>query len=138
MTSASTIGATRTVGTLAGRSLATVPPEATLHEVLTALATEEIGVVLVRADHGIAGVLSERDVVAALADDLDPDTTQAVELMSPDLVTAPEDTPVVEVGRLMVDAGVRHVLVGPAGRPEAIVSMRDVMAVLLGPGTGGS
>ena len=53
-----------------------------------------------------------------------------------DLVTAPEDTPVEEVGRLMVDAGVRHALVGPAGHPDAIVSMRDVMAVLLGPASG--
>jgi CBS domain-containing protein len=51
-----------------------------------------------------------------------------------ELVTAPEDTPIAEVGRLMVDTAVRHVLVGPAQRPTAIISMRDVPAVLLGPG----
>lgn len=135
MTSAPTLGATRPVGPLAGTLLATVPPEATLREVLVELAAEEIGVVLVRSEHGIAGVLGERDLVAALADDADPDTTQAIDLMTVDLVTAEADTPIAEVGRLMVDTGVRHVLVGPAEHPTAIVSMRDVMAVLLGPGS---
>jgi CBS domain-containing protein len=134
MTTAPVIGAQAPIGRIASRLLATVPPEATLREVLVELATEEIGVVLVRAEHGVAGVLGERDLVQALADDIDPDATQAVELVSAELVTAPEDTPIAEVGRLMVDTGVRHVLVGPAERPTAIISMRDVLAVLLGTG----
>jgi hypothetical protein len=49
MTSAPTLGATRPVGPLASTLLATVPPEATLREVLVELATEEIGVVLGRS-----------------------------------------------------------------------------------------
>lgn len=124
----------RPVGPLASRVLASVAPEATVREVLAELAAEEIGVVLVRSGPGIAGVLSERDLVAALAYGVDPDGTQAMDLMSGDLVTAPEDTPITEVGRLMIDSDVRHVLVGPVEHPTAIISMRDVLAVLLGPG----
>lgn len=135
MTGAPAFTTTAPVGPLANRLLATVPPEATLREVLLELAAEEIGVLLVRGERGIVGVLGERDLIAALADDVDPATTQAAELMTPDLVTAPEETPITEVARLMVDAGVRHVLIGPAEHPTAIISMRDVLAVLVGSGS---
>ena len=123
------------IGQLACRVLATVAPEDSLRDVLAELAAQEVGVVLVRSAHGLAGVLSERDAVCALAAGADPDATQAIEITTRDLVTAPAGTPVAEVGRLMVDTGVRHVLVGPQERPDAIVSMRDVLAVLLGPGS---
>lgn len=120
-------------GRLAGRVLATVDSRATLREIAQELAAQEVGVVLVRGEHGLVGLVSERDVVAALADFADPDGTQAHEMMTGDLVLVDDDATLVEVGRLMVDAGIRHIVIGDGGPRSGILSIRDVLAVLVGP-----
>lgn len=132
---------TTPVRRLANHNLATVDPDATLQEVAEELAMDEIGVVVVRHGHEPVGVVSERDLVAVIANGGHLGT-QATDLMTVDLVTAHEDTTVLDVARLMVDAGVRHVLLrgdddGDDGDPESgpvtgIVSMRDVVGFLLG------
>jgi CBS domain-containing protein len=114
--------------------LVTVPADATLQEVAEELALDEVGVVVVERDGDPVGVVSERDVVAAIAADGDLDT-QAADMMSMDLVTAPDHTAVVDVARLMIEARVRHVLVRDdkeeGGRLAAIVSIRDLVELLL-------
>lgn len=131
--------ATTPVRRLADRNLATVPPDATLQEVAEELAADEIGVVVVQHGHEPLGVVSERDLVAVIANGGHLGT-QATELMTVDLVTAREDATVADVARLMIDAGIRHVLVrddtdgGDEPEPGAvsgIVSMRDVLGFLL-------
>ncbi|MDD7939544.1 CBS domain-containing protein [Actinomycetospora lutea] len=131
-------GATTPIRRLATRELATVGPEATLREVAEELAMDEIGAILVRYGHDSTGVISERDLVAVIANGGDLGT-QATDLMTVDLVTVPEDAPVVDVARVMLDAGIRHVLVRaddeehPEGGPvTGIVSIRDVVGALLG------
>ena len=52
--------------------------------------------------------------------------------MSVDLVTAAPTDSIAAVGRLMIDAGVRHVAVrGDDGRIAGVVSLRNVLAALL-------
>lgn len=132
--SAAPQGARTPVLQLADRNLATVPADATLQEVAEELALDEVGVVVVERDGDPVGVVSERDVVAAIAADGDLDT-QAADMMSMDLVTAPDHTAVVDVARLMIEARVRHVLVRDdkeeGGRLAAIVSIRDLVELLL-------
>ena len=50
-----------------GDFVATVPPDATVRELLGLLAEQRIGAAVVTADDGIAGIVSERDVVRHLA-----------------------------------------------------------------------
>lgn len=127
---------TTPVRRLASRTLATVHPEATLREVAEELALDEIGVVVVQHGHDPIGVISERDLVTVIGSG-GHTGAQAADLMTVDLVTAPEETSVVDVARLMIDAGVRHVLVCEGGDDDApgrvtgIVSMRDVVGALL-------
>ncbi|GAA4783492.1 CBS domain-containing protein [Actinomycetospora chlora] len=137
-TIARSAGENTPVRRLASHTLATVPPDATLQQVAEELAMDEIGVVVVEQGRETLGVVSERDLVAVIAAGGRLDA-QATDLMTVDLVSAPEDTTVLEVARLMVDAGVRHVLVtSPApeddrddGPVVGIVSMRDVVGFLL-------
>jgi signal-transduction protein with cAMP-binding, CBS, and nucleotidyltransferase domain len=124
---------------LANRNLATVDPDATLQDVAEELALDELGLVLVQYGAEPVGVVSERDLVTVIASGGDLES-QAASLMTVDLVSVSEDTPVLDVARLMIDAGVRHILVrgeGPARDPgggpvTGIVSMRDVVAFVLG------
>jgi CBS domain-containing protein len=108
-----------------------VAPESTLREVARELADDEIGAVLVQAPGGPVGLVSERDLVIALAAGDDPDDRQVADLMTADLVSAGPDDPVVAVGELMDDAGVRHIPVIDGTAVVGLVSVRDVLAVLL-------
>jgi CBS domain-containing protein len=113
------------------RSPLGVAPEATLREVAGELADDEIGTVVVENPGGTVGLVSERDLVRAVAAGDDLDDRQAADLMSTDLVTArPSDT-IRTVAAFMDDAGVRHILIVDGVTLVGIVSVRDVLPVLL-------
>ena len=114
--------------------VATVDGRATLSEVAEALAADEVGALCVTEDGHLAGIISERDVVAHLATGADPARLAAAEVMSNDLVTASPDESVLDAARRMEDAQVRHLPVLDAGLIAGIVSMRDLFAVLLDDG----
>ena len=113
------------------RRLVGVESDVSLREIARELYECEIGVVLVDNPGGATGLVSERDVVAAVADGDDLDERQALDIMTADLVTAAPDDTIAAVGVLMRDAGVRHVPVAVGGTVVGVVSIRDVLAVLL-------
>ena len=87
---------------------------------------------LVESPVGSVGIVSERDVVAVTAIGGDVEREQVKIVMSVDLVTAAPTDSIAAVGRLMIDAGVRHVAVrGDDGRITGVVSLRDVLDALL-------
>jgi CBS domain-containing protein len=101
-----------------------------LRQVALLMAEESIGVVLVRALHGTAGIVSERDLVAALAAGADPDSERARDVMTADLACVPIDTTVLSVADLMLENEIRHVLVVTEQSTVGVVSMRDILTVL--------
>jgi CBS domain-containing protein len=113
-------------------ALAEVKPHLTLSEVAAELAADEVGVVLVDDPRGVLGLLSERDLVNAVAGGQDLDEVTAADAMTTDLVWADPKATVREVADLMLEAGVRHVPVGDGRVAIGVVSIRDVLAVLLG------
>ena len=113
------------------RRLVGVESDVSVREIARELYECEIGVVLVDNPGGATGLVSERDVVAAVADGDDLDERQALDIMTADLVTAAPDDTIAAVGELMRDAGVRHVPVAVHGTVVGVVSIRDVLAVLL-------
>ena len=113
------------------RRLVGVESDVSLREIARELYECEIGVVLVDNPGGPTGLVSERDLVAAVADGHDLDKCQALDIMTADLVTAAPDDTIAAVGELMRDAGVRHVPVAVGGTVVGVVSIRDVLAVLL-------
>ena len=108
-----------------------VPQAATLREVAHELADDAIGAVVVDNPGGAVGLVSERDVVGAVAAGDDLDDHQVADLMSTDLVTARPDDSIRTVATLMDDAGVRHILINDGATVIGIVSVRDVLPALL-------
>lgn len=94
------------------------------------LTTEDIGVALVERVDGSMGIISERDVTRALAEDADPDVVWSADVMTEDLVTTREDEPVMSVALRLIDESIRHVAVVDHEHIVGIVSSRDVFAVL--------
>jgi CBS domain-containing protein len=111
--------------------LADIGPEQSLRSIARGLATDEVGVLVVRTATGPVGLVSERDIVTVLATGGDLDRPQAADIMTGDLVTARSTDSIASVGRLMLDAGVRHIVIRDDDTVVGLVSIRDVLAVLL-------
>ena len=106
-----------------------VDPSATVLEIAEIISSRRIGAVLVLDDKGgVAGIVSERDVVKALAKHAGQVTTmRADDLMTRAVTTATSQTTVDEAMEIM-DAGYfRHLPVVNEGRLEGIISIRDLV-----------
>jgi signal-transduction protein with cAMP-binding, CBS, and nucleotidyltransferase domain len=118
---------------LAKRPAVHVQREATLRAVAETLANESIGAVLVRHTEP-PGLVSERDVVRALAEGADPDQERAGDVMTEDVASLAPDATLAHAVRTMLDNEIRHLPVLEDGVTVGMVSARDVLAALAGEG----
>jgi CBS domain-containing protein len=116
------------VMTFVAETIARIEPDAPLVDVAEALAAADVGA-LVLGDGRPVGIISERDLVSAMARRRSPDTTTAREVASTDLVWCDATATVAEVAEEMCERYVRHVLVEEDGRLVGIVSARDLLGV---------
>jgi CBS domain-containing protein len=120
------------VSTIGHGPLVTIEPDATLRAAAHRLYADTIGALAVQGPHGLLGVISERDLVDALARGADPDVATVAEHLSAPVVTARLGDPVLDVALQMLDLGVRHLpLVDELGHAEAMVSLRDLLRPLV-------
>jgi CBS domain-containing protein len=111
-----------------GRNVVTVTPEASLAEVAAILSEKRIGAVLVTEKGSIRGIISERDIVRALA----RFGSEALRKLASDCMTTkvivcqPEDT-IHAVMQKMTSGRFRHVPVVEAGQLAGIISIGDVV-----------
>ncbi len=104
-----------------------IAPSATMLDAVDALSGGDVGVVAVMERGKVLGVVSERDVVGAIAHRRPLDTTLAIDLASKDLAWCDADATVTEVANEMSERFIRHVLVERAGKLVGIVSARDLL-----------
>ncbi len=116
----------RTKGTA---SVVTIAPQASVTELVTLMADNNIGAVVVSTDgHHIEGIVSERDVVRGLAarggDALGLDVAS---LMTPEVVVATPGDGVEETAHTMTARRVRHIPLVVDGELRGLVSIGDVV-----------
>ncbi|CAM5712235.1 CBS domain-containing protein [Mycolicibacterium aubagnense] len=111
-----------------GAAVATIAPETTVSQLLASLTALNIGAMVVVGPDGLAGIVSERDVVRELHKRGGGLLGQPVsEIMTTVLATCtPRDT-VDHLVVLMTQNRVRHVPVLDDGRLAGIVSIGDVV-----------
>ena len=119
------------VGELIGDPVATIHPTATLREAAEAMMADDVGLLVVVDPGGVRGVISERDVMRAVADDLDLDDERVLDTASTDVISVEEDASILEAARTMAGAGIRHLAVRRRGVTTGVVSIRDVLGILL-------
>ncbi|MGZ4676615.1 MAG: CBS domain-containing protein [Acidimicrobiia bacterium] len=102
----------------------------TLRSLAAVLAELDIGVAVVADPDGSVSVVSERDLVRALADGADPDEVWAADVVSGSLVSAEPDEAIIDVADRMIAESVRHVAVVDGGEVCGVVSARDVLPFL--------
>jgi CBS domain-containing protein len=112
-----------------GREVATTEPSATLKSAVALLAEKRIGAVLVLgADHRIVGILSERDIVRAMAERGAAALDEPVSVsMTRKVSTCTESETIVSLMERMTEGKFRHLPVVDQGRLVGIVSIGDVV-----------
>jgi CBS domain-containing protein len=95
-----------------------------------ALAAARTGLGIVDVEGG--GVITERDLLRAIAAGADLDNAPVGEWMTPDPVAVEPATPLGEACDLMIERNVRHLLVREGAELVGVLNMRDVVGVLSG------
>jgi CBS domain-containing protein len=110
----------------------TVAPEDTLGEVATRMVERSVGSVVVSDFGRIIGVLTERDIMRAVAARTHSSDARVRDWMTADPITATADTAVEDAARTMFEHGFRHLPIVDGERAIGIVSIRDVAAWSVG------
>ena len=124
-------GTSETVGGLVSPAVAIVNSTATLHDAADRMAADGLGLLVVADANGPVGVLSERDIVVAIAEQLDLDEERVRDHCADEIVSVNEDATVADAARAMADAQIRHLAVTRDGAVVGVVSVRDVLRVLV-------
>lgn len=118
------------VGGLVAGGPVTIDEKLSLSSAAAVLSAADIGAALVHRDNIPVGIVSERDLVRALADEADPESVWSADVMTTELVTVDADEEILRVAFRMIDEGIRHLAVTRGGGVIGVVSSRDVFAVL--------
>jgi CBS domain-containing protein len=111
--------------------LLSVDPETTVAEVARRMRKNDSDSVAVMSEGRLVGIITERDLVRAIADGIDPNQVTAEVVMTSDPATVDADEDVAVVAVKMVRLGVRHLpVVNKAGKPIGLVSARNLVGVL--------
>ena len=104
-----------------------------VQEAITLMQLKQFGCVLVTRGDSLAGILTERDIMAkALGEQRDLDTIPVKEMMTPNPVTLQPDDSVAFVLNAMHVGGYRHVpIVDDRNRPLAVVSVKDIIGFVV-------
>ncbi|HYZ56063.1 MAG TPA: CBS domain-containing protein [Streptosporangiaceae bacterium] len=90
---------------------------------------QQTGSLLITEDGRLIGIITERDVLRAVALGADPDRSTVDEAMTTDVYTVPPDMPLHIAAREMAARWIRHLPVVGNGQLLGVVSMRDVTGV---------
>jgi CBS domain-containing protein len=101
--------------------------DASLLDAVNQLVSDEVGLLVVGTVGQVEGVVSERDIIRAIAAGRDPAATPVSEVAASRLVWCEPTATVAEVATLMMSEYVRHVLVGENDQLVGVVSARDLL-----------
>lgn len=106
-------------------------PDDTLRQAAGKMREQQTGSLLVLDREELVGIITERDVLKAVATEMSLDTPVS-EVMSKDLITVEPGTSLREAAGIMSERWIRHLPVLEGGRLVGIVSQRDLAGVLAG------
>jgi CBS domain-containing protein len=119
-----------TVGDVMSRNLLTVEPATELRDAAQRMSERSVGAILVLSGDHVSGILTERDVLRAVATGPVEGTHVAAWMTrDPETVDVSESTG--QAAAVMIHGGFRHLPVLDGGAPVGIVSIRDLMRVVV-------
>ena len=117
-----------TVGEVMSTRLLTVEPGLGLVDAARQMNERNVGAVLVLEGEHVAGILTERDILHAVANgSVEGELVSAWMTRGPETIE-PGDS-AAHAASMMIHGGFRHLPVCEGGRPVGIVSIRDLIRV---------
>jgi CBS domain-containing protein len=105
-----------------------VAPEDTLGEVAERMSAANVGAVIVKDYGRLIGILTERDMLKAMAARVHTSEARVRQWMTEDPITASGETDVEDAARIMLEHGFRHLpVVEETGQVVGIASLRRVV-----------
>lgn len=102
----------------------------TLAQAARRMHEQQTGSLLVMDGEHLLGIITERDVLKAVARGLDPKATPIKDVMTTDVVTISPSTRLKEAAHLMATKWIRHLPVTEGSKVVGIISQRDLTGVL--------
>jgi CBS domain-containing protein len=110
----------------------TVGPQHTIRDAARVMADRNVGSAIVMMEDGRPAILTERDVLRAVAAGIDLDGTAVEEHMTSEPTTASASWDVIKAADAMIRGSFRHLIVlDGSGSVEGVLSIRDLVAALL-------
>ena len=109
------------------RHLLTVDPQATLRRAAKVMTDRGVGCAVVIENEKVAGIITERDILRAIAGDQKMDDTKVDQVMTREVVSGAPGWDILRAAKAMTDGGFRHLLVMEMDDPVGIVSLRDLL-----------
>ena len=104
----------------------------TLAEAASKMWKQQTGSLLVVDGDDLVGIITERDILKAVAQGTPLDRTTIAEAMTKDPVTVGPGTSLREAAKVMADRWIRHLPVVDGGKLVGVISQRDLAGVLAG------
>lgn len=119
------------ISTLTGSEVERIDGSASMQALVEELVRDEVGALVVGSADTIQGIVSERDVVRALARGGDPATLTVADIATSadHLVWCDASSTIAEVGEMMLERYLRHILVREDGELVGLVSARDLLGI---------
>ena len=106
----------------------TVGPDHTLRDAARQMARRGVGAaVVLDPEQPGPGIMTERDILLALADGQDPDQEKVGAHLSENLTFAAPDWSLEQAAAAMIRGSFRHLVVVDSGELSGILSMRDIV-----------
>ena len=118
------------VGDVMSRNLLTVESTTALAKAAERMCDLNVGAILVLSGDSVSGILTERDVLRAVAQG-GVEGTNVAAWMTRDPETVDADESTRQAASIMIHGGFRHLPVLNDGKPVGIVSIRDLMRVVV-------
>lgn len=115
------------------QAVVTIGPDATVRELVSLLAEHNVGALVVSEDgESVIGIVSERDVVRRLHDDVAVLDGAVRSIMTADVRTCAGEDSLTDLMQTMTEHRIRHVPVVADGRLTGIISIGDVVKNRIG------
>lgn len=109
------------------KNVLTASPEHTLEQAAEAMTERKVGSAVVVKDGKVVGIVTERDVMKAVARGLVPWNTKLSDIMTAEPLHTTSQATTEEASHIMLERGFRHLPVIDDEKLVGIVSLRDVL-----------
>ena len=111
-------------------TLLAVAPGDGLKQVAERMVSRDVGAALVTEGEKLVGIVTERDVLRAVARGID-ESTRIASLMTPNPETMEPDESTQHAAVLMIHGGFRHLPIVEGDEVVGMLSIRDLMRIVL-------